>query len=523
MSESKKALKLRIKQLENELDVMRNKCDQHERDYNELLHQLKQLQRDRFGSKSERYVDPNHPQLSFDDWVEEVSTTDETTENEDNVVSIASYKRRKKAKRDFCESLPRKEIIIPVANEDQVCACGCQKVVINHTDHKRLHYIPPVYEVHIERREIMACPKHCQGAMVTAPKPKRILPKTKFTESILAHIIVSKLDDRQPYYHLEKQFKSRAGFDFSRQTMTKATIECSKALQPLVNLMKDEMIGYDVGSLDATTFQVLKEPERSPTTKSYAYCMRGGPPGKEAIVYEYNASNHKEFVQNWWSGFRGMLHCDADSFFDYLFKPTWVIESNCNSHARRKFEPTARATKYVPGLAQQALLFYKRLYRIEAKAKNEGMTAAQRYKLRQKYSKPIMIEFKQWLDKHIQQTVPKSPLRTAMNYCLKHWDGLCCFLNDGRLEIDNNLTEQEIKPFVMARKNFLFACSVAGAKALCLHMSLIRTAKKHGLDPYWYYVTILERIPHCETVEDYEALLPWNIEINKVGSVNSAA
>ena len=97
MSESKKSLKLRIKQLENELDVMRNKCDQHERDYNELLHQLKQLQRDRFGSQSERYVDPNHPQLSFDEWAEEQSTFEETTENEDNVVSISSYKRRKKA------------------------------------------------------------------------------------------------------------------------------------------------------------------------------------------------------------------------------------------------------------------------------------------------------------------------------------------------------------------------------------------------------------------------------------------
>ncbi|MCO1336560.1 transposase [Microbulbifer sp. OS29] len=109
-----------------------------------------------------------------------------------------------------------------------------------------------------------------------------------------------------------------------------------------------------------------------------------------------------------------------------------------------------------------------------------------------------------------------------MNYCLKYWKGLCAFLSDGRLEIDNNLTEQEIKPFVMARKNFLFASSVNGAKALCLHFSLIRTAKHHGLDPYKYYVEVLEQIPHCQSAEDYEALLPWNIQLEKVGMVAAA-
>ena len=119
--------------------------------------------------------------------------------------------------------------------------------------------------------------------------------------------------------------------------------------------------------------------------------------------------------------------------------------------------------------------------------------------------------------------LPKSGLGKAFNYCLKHWDGLCRFLDDGRLEADNNLTEQEIKPFVIARKNFMFCSSVSGANALCLHFSLIRTAKRHGLDPYRYYVKILKDIPYCESVEDYEALLPWNIALAKVGAINIAA
>ena len=112
--------------------------------------------------------------------------------------------------------------------------------------------------------------------------------------------------------------------------------------------------------------------------------------------------------------------------------------------------------------------------------------------------------------------MPKSPLGKAFAYSIKHWNGLTRYLEDGRLEIDNNGTEREIKPGVITRKNFLFAKSVAGARALCIHMSLIRTAILHGFDPYKYYVAFLEQIPHCKTVEDYEALLAWNIGIKRV-------
>lgn len=151
------------------------------------------------------------------------------------------------------------------------------------------------------------------------------------------------------------------------------------------------------------------------------------------------------------------------------------------------------------------------------------MAPEQRYALRQQETKPIMVEFKRWLDEHYLTVLPKSPLGKAFSYCLNYWDGLCRFLDDGRLEADNNLTEQEIKPFVIARKNFLFASSVSGAMALCLHFSLIRTAKRHNLDPYKYYVKVLKAIPYCETIEDYEALLPWNIELGKVGATVGVA
>jgi transposase len=102
------------------------------------------------------------------------------------------------------------------------------------------------------------------------------------------------------------------------------------------------------------------------------------------------------------------------------------------------------------------------------------------------------------------------------------WFEPCRFLDDGRLEFDNNLTEQQIKPAVMARKNFLFANSVDGAKALCIHLSLIQSSLAHNFDPYAYYMEIFKKIPHCKTLEDYEKLLPWNIELDKVRVTKAA-
>jgi len=123
-----------------------------------------------------------------------------------------------------------------------------------------------------------------------------------------------------------------------------------------------------------------------------------------------------------------------------------------------------------------------------------------------------MEQFYVWLEKIKPTVLPQSSLGKAVNYCINFRAGLERFLMDGRLEIDNNLTEQEIKPFVIARKNFLFCSSVDGAEALCMHFGFIRTAKLHGLDPYHYYVLLLKNIPLCNSVEDYEKLLPWNIK-----------
>ena len=149
------------------------------------------------------------------------------------------------------------------------------------------------------------------------------------------------------------------------------------------------------------------------------------------------------------------------------------------------------------------------MYKIERAAKSAQLSAVERQALRQEKSKPIIDEMFAWMRAVAPTTLPKSPLGLGFQYVLTREAGLRRFLDDGRLEIDTNLIEQQNKDLALARNNFMFSCSVEGAHALCVHMSLVFTAIAHGLDPYHYYVYIMERAPLCKTVEDYEALLPW--------------
>lgn len=496
-----------IKKYENKISLLEKRCEQYAQAYDSLLAQIKGLQRHCFGKKSERYIDPEHPQLNLiDSNQDKFATADDAMGNAIDDIQVTAHARKKKNKSE--KNIPVRIEVIPVADEQKQCACGKCKQVIRYETKRMVHHQKAVNEVIEQRREVVACMDGCDGEIVTAPAPLHVLPKVKATEEFLSFLVVSKLDDRQPLYHLEKQLRERYGIDCSRQTMARWLIDLIFPLRPIYNLLKECVIDYNIASCDATMFQVLNEPDRRPETKSYAYCIRGGESGEEVVLYEYNDKLHKQFIKTFFEGFNGYLHVDGDNFFELVGEFAHLV--NCNAHARRKFEPIAQATKG-KGLAKEALRYFKELYRIEREAKEQKLTPEQRYALRQEKSKPLTEKFKKWLDEMYPTTLPQSPLGKALNYCIKLWPGLTRFLEDGHLEIDNNLTEQQIKPFVIARKNFLFASSVEGANALCMHLSFIRTAKLHGHDPYHYYVKLLKNIPHCKTVDDYEKLLPWNM------------
>ena len=499
---------LSYEDLETKIELQDSKLEYQDQYIEQLQHMIADLRRHRFGAKSERFEHPAQGKLELDN-----GSTIQPLEEAFDETTIPAHKRKKRSKSN--KELPRRIVIVPVEEKDKQCACGNEKSLIRYEVTEKLDYRPATFEIVEQRREVVACKNDCEHSIITASVPPTILPKVPVTESLLAHIIVSKFDDRQPLYHLEKQFALRFSINVSRQNMSRWVVDAAKPLMPLLNGLKDSIIDHDIASMDATTLQVLNEPGRNPTTKSYAYCFRGGGDKKEAITYEYNEKEHKQFVKDWFEGFSGAVHSDADSFFGDLYAQTNVEPLLCNAHARRKFEAITKTTKK-KGLAHHAMSVYAKLYHIERKMKAEKRTFDEIKTIRQEKSAPLLINFKQWLEEKQPLVPPKSPIAKAINYTLRHWDGLTRFCEDGRYLIDNNHTEREIKPFVIARKNFLFAGSQEGARALCLHFSLIRSAKLHKLDPYQYYVEIMKAISHCKTTDDYEKLLPWNIDLVKV-------
>lgn len=473
-------------------------------EYEKLLQIAIDLRRNRFGSKSERFVDFDSQMPLFEGAsLEEKEPSAQLTEYE----TITVKRKKKTTEKEL--PIPTREEIIPV--EDKTCSCGQTRKVIDFETKTILHYVPAQFEIILQKREVVAC-NRCQNGMETAPSPLRLLPKCKASESLLTHIAMSKVLDRQPLYHLEKKFEREFGWIIPRHTMARWMIMMGDGLMPLVNALKDAISDYDIASADATTLQVLHEPDRQAEQKSQAYCVRGGSPEKSVIILDYLDTPHKEYLSGIFSEFKGTIHVDASNVYDELSKQAGIRLSLCHAHARRKFEAVFKAAKNKEGLAKHALTVYRQLYAIERLATEKKMTPEERYQVRQSQTKPLLDEFKAWLDRHAELVFSKSPIGKAIAYARNHWEGLQVFLTDGRLSPDNNATEREIKTFVMARKNFLFCDSPAGADALGALFSIILTAKHHGLNPTTYFETVLKRAPHCNTFKDWQKLLPWNLK-----------
>ena len=236
---------VKVQSLETELNNWQKRCEQYEQAYDQLQRQVQELLRNRFGRKSERFIDPENNQLDlFQDnavLFAQAEAAGITIEDEE-LAPAKALKKKTTAKKD----LPRRIEVIHVSDKDKICACGACKTIIRYETKELLHYQPAIFEILEQRREVAACPKGCDGEIITAPAPLQVLPKIKATEELLAFLVVSKLDDRQPLYHLGKQLNERYGVDCSRQTMARWLVDLKVAMQPIYNLLKDQVIEYDI-------------------------------------------------------------------------------------------------------------------------------------------------------------------------------------------------------------------------------------------------------------------------------------
>jgi len=272
--------------------------------------------------------------------------------------------------------------------------------------------------------------------------------------------------------------------------------------------------------MDETAVQVLKEPDKPPESKSYMWVRRTGDPGQVVVLFDYATNRSAQVVESLLHDYQGYLQTDDYAGYHKFCTRQDVIQLGCLAHARRKFVEAKKAAPAKSGKvtkADMALQMIAKLYQIETEIKHENND--RKAQLRQQKAQPIWTKLRTWIDKALQQTLPKGKTGEALAYLNKNWDKLTVYLQDGRLNIDNNPVENAIRPFAIGRKNWLFSDSQSGVKASAMLYSIIETAKANQLEPYAYLRTLFTRLPACQSLEDYEMLLPWNVQIEPIPEV----
>ena len=494
-------------------------CTKYQEQIDYLEERIRLLQNEIFGRRTEKpFVNPLKQIPLFEASDIDVPTPDLSLENQ---ITIPEHTRKKRGRKPLPEDLPRIEVIHDIPEEEKHCACGAELSCIGQDESEKLDYIPAKIQVIRYIRLKYAC-KSCEGVeddgptVKIAPVPVQLIPKSIATEGLLAHLIVSKFADALPLYRQQKIF-SRMGIELSRSTMANWVVKASQYCKPLIDLLSEEIRSGPVTNIDESPLQVLKEPNRHNTTKSYMWIFKGGLPDHPALVYQYHPTRNGDVAARFLGDYEGYVQSDAFSGYEQLSRKKGIRHVGCWVHARRNFVDVLKAKKknrsqriQPKSLADEALEYIGRLYQIEKEGK--GLPSEEIYQLRQEKSKPVLDAFKIWLDEKKQITPPKGLLGKAIQYTLNNWDKLIVYIEDGRLKPDNNDAENAIRPFVLGRKNWLFAGHPNGAEAGATFFSLVETAKANGLEPYRYLRYIFEKIPLAQTEQDYKNLLPQYID-----------
>jgi transposase len=291
--------------------------------------------------------------------------------------------------------------------------------------------------------------------------PTPAFPNSLASPSAVAHIMCQKFVEGLPLYRQEAAL-SRLGFHLSRQTLANWMLVGADWLKPLYARMKAYLLTRDIAHADETTLQVLKEAGRAAQTESYLWLYRSGRDGPPIVLFEYQPTRAAQHPRAFLQGFCGYLHVDGYVGYDGL---PGVRLVGCWAHARRKFLEAinllpAKERKKGGTIAHQGLAYCNQLFEIERAL--HDLLPEERLAARQRRSTLVLEQFRAWLNERADQVLPKSKLGEAVTYCRNQWSKLQGFLWDGRLELDNNRSERAIKPFVIGRKNWLFANTPRG-------------------------------------------------------------
>jgi transposase len=477
-----------------------------ERMESERLRQIvREFQRHRFGRRSES-LSEDQLQLALEDTEQEAASGQAGSEQKTPAERKARAARRRTNRGALPAHLPRVETVVDVTST--VCPC-CAGTLhrIGEDVSERLDIVPAQFRVLVVRRPKYAC-RTCTDVVAQAPAPARLIEGGLPTEATVAQVLVSKFADHLPLYR-QAQIYARQGIALDRSTLADWVGRAAFLLRPVHERLLDKLKASPKLFADETTAPVLDPGRgRTKTGQLFAYARDdrpwGGtdPPG---VAYVYAPDRKAERPIAHLSGFKGILQVDGYGGYKVLAKQGDVRLAFCWSHVRRHFYELAN-----PGpapIAAEALTRIAALYRIEQDIR--GRSADQRRAVRQERSRPLVEDLEPWLRTKLQLISQKTKLAAAIRYTLSRWQGLCLFLEDGHIEIDNNVVERSIRPLALTRKNALFAGSDGGAEHWAVIASLIETCKLIGVEPYAYLADVITRIVDSHPNSRLDELLPW--------------
>lgn len=480
-----------------------------------LINQLSQLQTMHFGASSERYVPAIDPrQMKFDFFNEAELLAALTEALARKKTTVKAHKRKGRTSKPLPDHLPVVEVEHePDHTECQDCGTPMKRIGEEIVD--LLGVVPLRYYVIRHIRAKMACP--CKCGVKTAKMPKLPLPGTQASPVLLAYLMVAKYLDGLPLYRLEGIAK-RFGVDLPRNKTARWLVDIGLKLSEMFDLLVNAYNEYDIAAADETGIQVLKEPKRSPQSKSWFWIRQGGPPDKPVVLLDYSASRSSDVANTLLDGCTGYLVCDAYSGYLPLSKTGKVLLVYCNDHARRRFkrvvESVGKDHDASDIIAARALLWYQCLYDIEDEIKDKS--TQDKHRIRQQKAVPLWDSFIAWAGEIEHGGVLHQPTRAALKYLLNHQVELRRYCEDGRLPISNIKSEHVAKVIAVSRKAYLFSDTIGGAKSSAMSYSFIETARANAHEPFKYMTVVLTELPNAEKPSDYEALLPWNLTPEQV-------
>jgi transposase len=477
---------------------------------------IKEIRRAHFGRKSERITD-DQLALALEELETSLAKAEAEDEKSDPALKTERTRKRRASRNETLDHLPHEEVVIEPDSTACPC-CGGDLHVIGEDSSKRLDKVPAKVRVIVTRRPKYAC-RTCDktgaddiAGIIQAPAPARLIEGGLPTEALVADMVVSKHADHLPLYR-QSQILARHGVRIERSTLAQWVGAAAAELQPL----HDHLLGLLKASprlfCDETRCPVL-DPGAGKTKTGFIWAIArddrpwGGadPP---AVAYSYAPGRGGEHAVKLLDGFNGILQVDGYAAYKKLAAPTRpggpVTLAYCWSHLRRQFYEI-----YVGGnapIATEALARIKRLYDIEAEIR--GLAPGVRRAIRQERSKPVIEALKPWFEASLAKVPKGGKLADALRYGLNQWDGLCRYLNDGRIEIDSNTVERSICGLALTRKNALFAGHERGAAGWAMIASLLETCKLNRVDPLAWTTDVLTRLVNRWPASRIDELMPW--------------